>query len=126
MCSTRYFACSGNGVCCCLSTRQLSQNLIELIDLRQPAHHAALRQLSQHLEVQVPILGMPSPRVVTAPCGQAGRLCNAEDEHVEPVATAVYPRKYATLLAADREHTVLDEHLVAVLVELLEAHYVAA
>lgn len=74
----------------------------------------------------MPVPSILLSHIVVAPRGQEDRLCNAKSEHIELVASAIYPSKYVTLSVADRKHAILDERLVAVLVELPEAHYIVA
>jgi hypothetical protein len=84
-------------------------------------HHLLAPELSERLEVEMPKLFMPTPGLIISTSGEAEGSSHLHVKHVQPVAPSVDLGEKATTAVPDPEHSSVNLHSRATLVELAEA-----
>jgi hypothetical protein len=95
--------------------------LLDVVDLRHPAHHLLAPDLPEHLEVEMPKPLMPKPSLIVSTSDEAEGLDHLHVKHVQPVALAVDLGEKATTAVPDPEHPSVNLHSQASLVKLAKA-----
>ena len=87
-----------------------------MLDSQHALHHLLVAKLLQGLEVEVPKVLVPPPRVVAAGC-KARRLRHLYVEDVEAVGASIHLGNKATMVILDSQNTVPDLHARAILIQ---------
>jgi hypothetical protein len=95
--------------------------LLDVVDLRHPAHHLLAPELPERLEVEMPKLLMLMPGPIISTSGEAEGPSHLHVKHVQPVAPMVDLGEKATAAAPDPEHPLINLHSRAGLVKPAEA-----
>jgi hypothetical protein len=92
--------------------------LINVSQLRQPAHHAPPPYLLEGAEVDVPEPVMPPPGIITTASGEVDRPCDLQSQHIQLVTTAGNPCQQSALTIKNLQDTIFNVDLGPALVEL--------
>jgi hypothetical protein len=95
--------------------------LLDVVDLRHPAHHLLAPDLPERLEVEMPKPLVPMPSLIVSTSDEAEGLDHLHVKHVQPVALAVDFGEKATTAVPDPKHPSVNLHSRASLVKLAKA-----
>jgi hypothetical protein len=92
--------------------------LINLVQQRHPTNKLVPRHPPQGVEVDMPIAGVPEPRIFLGVRSVADWLCDVNAEHVEPAWIPVDLGEETPLFITNLHHSVLHQDLVTGFVKL--------
>jgi hypothetical protein len=95
--------------------------LLNVVDLRHPAHHLLTSELLKCLEVEMPKPFMLAPGLIILMSGKAEGPGHLHVKHVQPVVPAVDLGEKTTAAVPDPEHPSVNLHSRAALIKLAEA-----
>jgi hypothetical protein len=84
--------------------------LLDVVNLRHPAHHLLTPKLPEHLEVEMPESFVPSPSLIVSTSGEAEGPDHRHVKHVQPVVPAVDLGEKTAAAVPDPEHPSVNLH----------------
>jgi hypothetical protein len=95
--------------------------LLDVVDLRHPAHHLLAPELPERLDVVMPKLLVPTPCLIISMSGEAEGPSHVHVKHVKPIAPVVDLGEKATAAVPNLKHASINLDARATLVNLAEA-----
>jgi hypothetical protein len=95
--------------------------LLDVVDLRHPAHHLLTSELMERLEVEMPKPLVPIPGLIISMRDKAEGSGHLHVKHVQSVAPAVDLGEKVTATVLDPEHPLANLHSQAALIEPTKA-----
>ena len=99
---------------------------IRLIDDWQTADHVLARERPERLEANVAVPRVPEPRILASMYNEADRTSHAQAQHIQAPVVALYACEQAPARVSQLKDALADVCVVGVLVQLTQAHDVAA
>jgi hypothetical protein len=96
-------------------------HLLDVVDLRHPAHHLLTPELPKRREVEMPKPFIPAPGLIVSTSGEVEGPGHLHVKHIQPVAPTVDLSEKTTATVLDSEHPSINLHSRATLVEPAKA-----